>query len=113
MVRNKRIWMILIVVLTAAGGAYYYYNNVYKPPEEPVEETVQTSRVRRGDLVISASGSGELISADDVNLGFTSGGVLYELMVDVGDRVEAGDVLARLDVTDAQRAVANAEIKLA
>jgi HlyD family secretion protein len=113
MLRNKFFWIVLMVVALAAGGGYYYYNNVYAQPKETVEETVQTSRVRRGDLVISASGSGELIAADDVNLGFTSGGVLSELMVDVGDRVEAGDVLARLDVTDAQRTVANAEIKLA
>jgi RND family efflux transporter MFP subunit len=113
MVRNRRIWIILIVVVVAAGGAYYYYNNFYEPPDESVEETVQTSRVRRGDLVISASGSGELISADNVNLAFTSGGVLSELIVDVGDSVQAGDVLARLDVTDAQRGVANAKIKLA
>lgn len=113
MLRNKGFWILVIVVALAAAGGYYYYTTVYAEPEEVVEETVQTSRVRRGDLVISASGSGQLISADDVNLGFTSGGVLSELMVDVGDHVQAGDVLAQLDVADARRAVANAEIKLA
>jgi HlyD family secretion protein len=112
MLRNKVFWILLIVVGLAAAGGYYYYNNVYAKPEEAVEETVRTSRVRRGDLVISASGSGELIAADDVNLAFTTGGVLDELTVDVGDKVQAGDVLARLDVTDARRAVANAELKV-
>jgi HlyD family secretion protein len=113
MLRNKGFWALAIIVALAAAGGYYYYTVVYAQPEEVIEETVQTSRVRQGDLVISASGSGELMSADDVNLAFATGGVLSELTVDIGDRVEAGSVLARLDVTDAQRAVTNAEIKLA
>jgi HlyD family secretion protein len=113
MLRNRGSWVLIIIVALAAAGGYYYYTAVYAEPEEVIEETVQTSRVRRGDLVISASGSGELMSADDANLAFASGGVLAELTVEVGDRVEAGSVLARLDTTDAQRSVTNAEIKLA
>jgi HlyD family secretion protein len=113
MMRNKVFWILLIVVVLAAGGGYYYYNNVYAKPEEAVEETVRTSRVRRGDLVISASGSGELIPADDVSLGFTSGGVLAELLVDVGDSVSAGDVLARLDDLNARQALISAQLQVA
>jgi RND family efflux transporter MFP subunit len=113
MLRNRVNWIVLIVVALAAGGGYYYYENVYDQPTEAVEETIRTTRVRRGDLVISASGSGELIPADDVDLGFTTSGVLTEVLVKVGDYVQAGDVLARLDITEARRAVATAELRVA
>jgi HlyD family secretion protein len=113
MLRNKFFWIVLIVVVVVAGGGYYYYNYVYAEPEEAVEETIRTSRVRRGDLVISASGSGELIPAEDVSLGFTSGGVLAELLVDVGDAVNAGDILARLDDLNARQALVSAELQVA
>jgi HlyD family secretion protein len=86
---------------------------VYAQPKESVEETVRTSRVRRGDLVISASGSGELIPADDVSLGFTSGGVLAEVLVEVGDHAEVGDILARLDDLQARQALLSAQLQLA
>lgn len=110
MLRNKVFWLVFIVILLAGGG--YYYKNVYVQPTEAQEETIKTTRVRRGDLVISASGSGELIPSDDVSLGFTSGGVLSEVLIEVGDHVEAGGVLARLDATEALRTVANAELKV-
>jgi HlyD family secretion protein len=113
MSRNKAYWIVLIVIILAASGGYYYYNNVYAQPKEAVEETIRTTRVRRGDLVISASGSGQLIPADDVSLGFTVSGVLAEVLVKVGDHVQSGDVLARLDDAEAGRAMANAELKVA
>jgi multidrug efflux pump subunit AcrA (membrane-fusion protein) len=111
--RNRAFLIGSIVVILAAAGGTYYYNTVYDAPEPAASETIRTSRVRRGDLVISASGSGELIPADDVSLGFATSGVVGEALVDVGDRVHAGDVLARLEATEAQRAVDNAELKVA
>ncbi|GAH10030.1 unnamed protein product, partial [marine sediment metagenome] len=41
-----------------------------------------------------------------------TGGVLEDVLVQVGDNVQAGDVLARLDGTDVQQALANAELQL-
>jgi RND family efflux transporter MFP subunit len=103
----------LIVLVLAVGGGYYYYSNVYAQPEELVEETIRTTRVRQGDLVITASGSGELIPADDVSLGFTSGGVLAEVLVEVGDHVDVGEVLARLDDLSARQALISAQLQVA
>jgi HlyD family secretion protein len=50
--------------------------------------------VRQGDLVIRASGSGELIALDEIDLGFGTAGPIAELYVQVGDVVASGDVLA-------------------
>lgn len=113
MFRSKVLWILLVAVILVSGGGYYYYNNAYALPQESVEETVRTTTVRRGDLVISASGSGELVPAEEVTLGFTSGGVLSEVPVDVGSQVEIGDVLARLDDLNARQALIAAELQLA
>ena len=112
--RNRRLLFIIlaIVVLLAGGGAWYYYSQVVPAQALPAEEKVQTTRVRRGDLVIYASGTGTLIPATEVDLGFSTGGTLVEVAVEVGDRVEAGDVLARVDDTDARSEVTQAEISL-
>jgi RND family efflux transporter MFP subunit len=105
--------MVLALVLAAGGGGYYYYHNVYLQAQEPAgEETISTYTVGTGDLTITASGSGVLIPANEIAVGFQSGGVLAEVLVRVGDQVEAGQLLARLDDTDAQDEVAQAEISL-
>ena len=112
--RNRRLLFVIlaIVVFLAGGGAWYYYSQVVPTQALPAEETIRTTRVRRGDLVITASGTGTLIPATEGNLGFSTGGVLAEVSVEVGDRVEAGEKLARLDDTDARSEVTQAEISL-
>jgi RND family efflux transporter MFP subunit len=112
MFRSRTFWVLLMALL-ATGGGYYYYTKVYAQPKETVQETVKTTRVRQGSLVISASGSGVLIAAEDVSLAFTSGGLLAEVLVAEGDRVEAGDILARLDDLSARKALIAAQLQAA
>ncbi len=113
MFRKKGFWIVLILILVAAGvGGAYYYQNVYSAGQEPDEEPLQTATVRRGEIVISASGAGTVIPAAELTLGFQSGGLLTELTVVVGESVQEGDLLARLDDSQARRAVIAAELSL-
>lgn len=110
---NKRLLSVLaIVVLVAGGGAWYYYDQVLPAQATPPAETIETARVRRGDLVILASGTGTLNPAVEVELGFRAGGLLAEIPVEVSDQVEAGDLLARLDTAELERTMTQAEIAL-
>jgi RND family efflux transporter MFP subunit len=59
-----------------------------------------------------ASGTGTLIPASEIDLGFDTSGELAEILVAVGDEVEAGQVLARLDLSSAEQALAEAESAL-
>ena len=112
MFRKKGFWIGLVVLLAlAGGGGYAYHNYVYLPGQEVVEQTITTAQVRRGDLVVSVSGSGTLSPAAEMDLGFESGGYLDEVLVEVGDRVQEGDVLARLETDALELAVAKADIK--
>jgi RND family efflux transporter MFP subunit len=111
----KRVLSFLLFVAMAAAGGYYYYTEVYLPgqPASAEEAPLQTATVRRGDIVISAQGAGTLVPASELDLAFSSSGTLVELSVGVGDRVEAGQVVARLDDTDAKNQAAQAEFDLA
>lgn len=114
--RHKRVALVvvfLLVAITAVGvGGWYYYTQYLQAQTANGEEVVQTATVRQGNLVVAASGTGMLVPNAEVDLSFSSGGRLDEVLAEVGDEVQAGDVLARLDDTDAQSQVAQAEISL-
>jgi HlyD family secretion protein len=53
--------------------------------------------VKRGDLSLSAAGSGKLIASQSVDLSFSTNGTVAALNVKLGDTVQAGQTLATLD----------------
>lgn len=55
---------------------------------------------KKGDLTVSINGSGNIATYQDRNLSFGSAGKIAEVPVQMGDRVNKGDVLAKLE-TDA------------
>ncbi len=114
MLRKRSVWLIgLFLILVVTGGLAAYLAISASASEAAEEEPeVQTSVARQGNIVISATAAGTVIPATEVVLGFSTGGTLAELLVGVGDDVEAGDVLARLHDSDAQQTLANAQIQL-
>lgn len=86
----KRKWLVLITVTCllssvftgCAGGG----NDV---------QTIQ--EVIRGDLIISVDASGNLEMPHKANLSFGTTGVVKEIMVDEGEEVSEGQILAKLD----------------
>ena len=111
--KRRRKWpIILLTIVAVAVGGYLYYTRYLTPAEATEEPALQTTTVRKGDIVITAAGSGNLMPVTEVALGFRAGGVLTEFAVAVADEVEAGQTLARLDDTAAQIQVAQAELNL-
>ena len=114
MLRKRRFWLIVLVLIIAAGAIGAYYLTSSSAGEAADDEApIQTSLARQGDITISATAAGAVIPATQVGLSFPANGVLSELLVQVGDEVQAGDVLARLDGSDAQQALLNAQLQLA
>ncbi|MEW5827732.1 MAG: efflux RND transporter periplasmic adaptor subunit [Chloroflexota bacterium] len=106
---KKLFWTIFFVLLLGAAGTYAYFT-WFAPATETAAaaETLQTARVRQGDLILYASGTGTLIPAAEATFGFETSGQVTEILVKVGDEVEAGQVLALLDDTDALSSLASA-----
>lgn len=73
----------------------------------------QTTAVRRGDLLLTITGSGTLVAGKTVDLGFAVSGSIAELNVQLGDPVTAGQVLAALDkIAELKVSLQNKEIAL-
>lgn len=74
---------------------------------------IESSNVRVDDLRLTLSAIGRLETQSQVDLSFQGSATLTELMVEAGQHVKAGDVLARLDPTDAEATLRNAQLGLA
>lgn len=113
MFKNRKVWLMIVglLIIGAIGYFYYYQNLASVEAQDAQENEVQTAVARRGDIVVSATGAGSVIAAEELTLGFTTNGTLVELMVTVGDQVAAGDVLARIEDTDAQQSLVNAQLQ--
>ena len=72
----QKLFVLVLFLAVATGGAYYYYTGVYLPAQVSPEPVLQTTKVCTGDLVISVAGAGNLAPAQQVSIGFRSGGVL-------------------------------------
>lgn len=73
----------------------------------------KTTVVRRGNIVLSTTGSGTLVAAHEAQLSFPVSGKVAKLNVQVGDKVTEGQVLAELaDLGSLQVAVKDAELQV-
>ena len=70
-----------------------------EPPQEPVR-AVKLMKVARQAVALHTGYAGEVRARTESRLGFRVGGKLVQRPVEVGQRVTAGQVLARLDAQD-------------
>lgn len=80
--------------------------------EAEATRPVKAMQVNSPDLIRSRPFPGVIRAEDRVNLSFRVSGPLIELSVDVGDRVEEGTVLARIDPRDFEINLKEAKGKL-
>jgi RND family efflux transporter MFP subunit len=74
---------------------------------------VKVVEIAKADANREFDYSGEVKARTEMNLGFRVAGKIVERLVDIGERVNPGDVLARIDATDYALAVKTAEANLA
>src|SRR5512134_3840928 len=102
---SKKAIRILIALAVLAGliaTGYFVYSRYFLSQTAAAEESpLQTAKATRADLVLYADGTGTIIPQDESVLGFNTSGQVRQIDVKVGDTVEAGQVLAQLDDTEA------------
>ncbi|MFP4343926.1 MAG: HlyD family secretion protein [Anaerolineales bacterium] len=104
-------WVIVGVVVIGVVGGFLWFRN--RGDRNTGQEVLRTAEVVRDDLEITVSASGNIIANRKVDLNFDSRAEVVAINVEVGEYAEEGDVLARLDTTDLERAVTQAEVSLA
>jgi HlyD family secretion protein len=110
--RRSSTWIGLAALLFVAGGVYYWQAQSAKK----AAPMYVTTEVRKGNLTLTVSANGTLQPTRSVNVGSELSGTVRRVLVDVNDRVKAGQVLVELDdsklkdqVTSSRAALAAAE----
>ena len=108
--RRRLVWLLLAGVAIAAGGI-----GVTVLVTRRGEVPVRVATLTREDMVVSvsATATGTVESEVEVNLRAEVPGRIHRLLVDEGDRVERGQIVAELDPQEAESQVALVRAELA
>jgi HlyD family secretion protein len=102
---KKRIFMTLgAIVLIGAGVTF-----ANRSQSATTDTQTQTGQVTRATLSSMIESSGSASPESSITLSFGASGIVDKVNVQLGDLVEQGDVLAEIDTTDLELAVAQAE----
>lgn len=85
-----------LVIILIGAGVFYLQKNAKSSTPTATEATTYTATVEKGNIVLSASGTGELITSREINLSFTADGIVDTVLVQVGQSVSEGDELATI-----------------
>lgn len=100
--------IIIALVIIIAVALIIHFNNAGK--EEP---TIRTAKVERGTMTASVSANGTLQPLTTVEVKSNVGGQVMQLLVDEGDEVKPGQVIAKIDPTDSSTAYDQSQADLA
>ncbi|MBB4575367.1 efflux RND transporter periplasmic adaptor subunit [Rhizobium lentis] len=110
---SHRMPSVARLVLVSAVGIGLSACSEEKAEVKEVIRPVKVVEIARAGDTRKLDYSGSVKARTEMNLGFRVAGKITERLVDIGDRVTPGDVLARIDATDYQLAVKTAEANLA
>ncbi len=109
--RRFAITRILLPVMLAAALTL---SACTRPGADAAGESASTrsATLELGDLTATVSATGNIQPEADVRLNFQTNGTVAEIKVKVGDRVKKGDLIAKLDTTDLELALSQAQAAL-
>lgn len=105
--KNKKSWIVtlLVVILVVAGVGFFNSKDAGAAP-------VAEAQVESLDLAETIEVSGSLSAQPSASLYWKTTGTVWEVNVQAGDQVRAGDVLMTLEVTSAPASVVSAQAEL-
>jgi multidrug efflux pump subunit AcrA (membrane-fusion protein) len=110
--KKKIVWWIAGFLLVAAIAAFFILKETANTAEQTDQSEIQTARVRTGEMIVSTSGNGVVVSSNQAALGFRSGGVVTAVNVSAGQEVKEGDLLGTVENNSQQNAFDQAKTKI-
>lgn len=118
--RPNRRWLKVVIAIVVVSGGFGAWlvtsHNGQAPPSAlaaPPPRPVEVTTLATGDGVQTVDLIGELEATDSATVRAQTTGTVMHVLVDVGDRVEAGQSIVSLDTADQQLALAEARAALA
>jgi RND family efflux transporter MFP subunit len=87
---------VALVLILVVAWTIIWQGRTASDPEAAAEATTYTATVKEGDIILSAAGTGELITNREVNLSFPVNGIVDSVNIQVGQSVKEGDELAEI-----------------
>jgi len=109
--RRTRLWIGLALGVTTLGSAWGWYT--LTRPTGPAGPPIAVVARRDLSAVVTATGTIKAMVGAEVRVGARIPGRVEQLAVQVGDRVKAGQMIARLEQDDLRAAVEKAHADLA
>lgn len=100
----------IILILVVLGICGFIYSKMTS--KGPTGFPVSSVPLEKGDLISAVNLTGTIESAADAQVYAKTSGILESVTVEVGDKVEAGQVLAQLDTRDLRIEVAQKQIAI-
>jgi len=109
-VRRALRILFIVVVLSILGVVVFQVVKAQQSAQpEPIAaagpQVIDETTAEQQDMTVTVSATGTVIPNHKVNLSFEVSAPVSEILVKEGQRVKAGDVLARLDTTDVNQAL--------
>jgi HlyD family secretion protein len=105
--------VITIIVLLAAVALVFAGSQLMGGNQANAAEGIQTVVVERTTLRASVDATGSVAPETRLGLSFKSAGRVAEIMVEEGDQVKGGEILAKLETADLEQALIQAQASLA
>jgi HlyD family secretion protein len=102
-------WTVLVIVVAVASGFTYWF---YSRGGTEIASPYRFETVERGDLESTVSATGALSAVTTIQVGTQVSGQIAEIMVDFNDRVNKGQLVARIDPTLLEQSVKEAEARV-
>jgi len=106
--RRIRRYAVIGVAALLVLIVFFIARNTGKPPGIQYK----TEEVRRGDLTVAVTATGTLQPRNSVDVGSELSGIVKTVEADYNSRVKVGQVLARLDTTKLEAAIAQTKASL-
>lgn len=106
--KNRTLWILILVI--GVGVAAFF---ALRSRNDPTASQYQTTTIERGDLTATIGATGTVRAHQSAVLAWQAAGTVESSLVEVGDTVQAGDLLASLVKTSLPQSVILAEADLA
>jgi HlyD family secretion protein len=102
--------LIVLTLLTAIAPMAAFSSRTTQMQAANPTQNLRVHTIERGHVIVTISAVGQIEADETANLSFTTQGRVTEKLVEIGDFVNAGDPLVRLDAAAQELAYQQAEL---
>jgi len=106
---KKRRWIFLFLLIFVIGVSIFLF---LRKKEERHSIKYITEEVKKGDLIVTVTATGNLQALNQVNVGVEVSGTIEKIYVDYNQHVKKGQILAKLDLSKFEAQVYRSEARL-